>query len=293
MKFFSQRVVAIGAMALILLSAGCTPQPEPDPVIGGIILPHHLLVENEIRDFLEEVASRRDPSTVQRILLLSPNHFGYGYSAIQSTNEPYDATVFDVPDLDLETIQQLADSSPLAIEPADFPKEHGITVPATLLKEVFPDATLVPITLKIGTPESDLEQLIAAIAALDLSQTLVVSSVDFSHYVSEQVALANDQRTIFTLEKTEQNLQNEGIDYGLFEALQEIAQTESEPDGETAPEAVAFDSPESLYVLIRVMEKQNALDFNLWKRTSSASITGLEDPLQNTSHVFGWFEGTF
>jgi AmmeMemoRadiSam system protein B len=282
--------------------AGCASQSEPEPTIGGLILPHHLLVENEIRDFLEEIASRRDPSTVQRILLLSPNHFGYGYNSIQSTDENL-GTFFETLSLDTSTIQQLADTSPLAIEPTDFPKEHGITVPAALLKEVFPNATLIPITLKPGASERDLEQLVAAVGALDLSQTLVVASVDFSHYVSEQVALANDQRTIFTLEKVELTLANEVIDYSLFEALQRISQSEEEPEFEVGngndvefssenslSDAVAFDSPESLYVLIRVMEGQNTLDFNLWKRTSSASITGIEDPLQNTSHVFGRFQ---
>lgn len=162
--------------------------------------------------------------------------------------------------------------------------EHGITVSWALLKEVFPNASLVPITIKPGTSQGELDRLIEGMMELEIENTLVVASIDFSHYVPEEIAVSNDTQTVGWLESLSSTT-TEPLEW--YEALQILAY----PNNLLLyPDAVAMDSPESLYVLARLMDASDSTTFILWKRTSSASLTGITDPTQNTSHLFGWFE---
>ncbi len=240
----------------------------------GAIIPHHLFVEYFMDGFYEEIANKE----VERVILISPNHYGYGYSYIQSIDKKTDE---NSPELDLDFVYALKDSSPLQIVSNDFDKEHGIYTHFDFINESFPNAKIVPITLKSTTPKKYLDDLILAIENQDLSKTFVIGSIDFTHNEVEEIALQNDQMITDWLEKWENN---EVL--LTFQAVSKI----SESLGGENYDSVAMDSKETFYLLLNLMEHLNAEDQNLWKRTSSAQFTGSNNPAENTSHLFVSFE---
>lgn len=270
-------LVILGVLTLGTLSSCSTESIADDDgsdnLIKGAVMPHHLIVDNYIDEFYSELAKNTD---IKRIILIAPNHFHYGFNYIQTTNSIQGAT------LDLDFVNYLYNEEALYIEPEFFDREHGVFVHYDFIHRHFPDAKVVPIIIKKYTSKELLDTLIETISERDLSNTLIISSIDFTHLTSEETALKNDDRTVNWLYEWSEKKHTEN----QFEDIHELAISLT-MDTE---EAVAIDSPESLYVITQLMEKQNVYNFIPWKRTSSASLTGITDPLQNTSHIFMKFE---
>ncbi|MFA6436158.1 MAG: AmmeMemoRadiSam system protein B, partial [Candidatus Gracilibacteria bacterium] len=153
------------------------------------------------------------------------------------------------------------------------------TVEEPFLVSTFPNAKLLPLIIKTNTPQERIDLALEKLLQLDLSHTIIVGSLDFTHYTSEETALKNDERMVNFFE----NLNNETITLDTIKTLATSFDLDQTPDG------LAVDSPETLYFFLRLMQSQNALAFTLWKRTSSASLLNNSDPTQNTSHLFGTF----
>jgi AmmeMemoRadiSam system protein B len=124
--------------------------------------------------------------------------------------------------------------------------------------------------------------VIKEILKQDLSNTLIIASIDFTHYETEEIAIKNDKRIMDWLKTWNAETK---VQKNLLENIKKIALSIS---GNTKT-AVAMDSPESFYTLVKIMENLGAKDSFLWKRTSSTSILNIKDPLQNTSHLFVTF----
>jgi len=265
----------LSVLAFIILLSTYSHARLPNE-IKGIVVPHHLLVEQYI-DQLYKLTAEKDPN-INRVILISPNHFGYGFSYIQSTNQAF--TPKNSPRLDKNMIIALSKKSPLTIDSTFFEKEHGIMSELPFIKKYFPNAKVTPIRIKPTTPESQLDLLVKVISTMDLSRTLIIASIDFTHYESEETAVKNDNRIIEWLKNwgTTSQLAN-------FQEIKILARSLVK----STEDSVAMDSPESFYVLVKLMEKESTKNFTLFKRTSSASLLKIKDPLQNTSHLFGTF----
>ncbi len=243
--------------------------------VRGIILPHHLLVASFMEKFYGQLAAE---NSYDRVVILAPNHFGYGYNFVQTTD-----AVEGGPGLDLKWIDTLEESKTARMETADFGKEHGAYVHYPFLRKYFPKALIVPIIIKNDTPCRTLDQLADKLAELrdrEEGRTLILASLDFSHYSAEEISAANDRRTIAWLEK--------GAAFEAGNLCQESVEMAVSLDSET-PDAVAIDSPGVIYVMQRLMQNSGAANFNLWARTSSASLLDSVRPIDNTSHVFGFY----
>lgn len=270
----------MGTLTIQSIETNSTPDPINPPnqtitekSIKGIILPHHLLVKTQMDEFYKLTA--KNHPNINRIILVSPNHFLYGFHYIQSTDQEF--TPKNSPKLDQYFIENLAKNTPLEIEPKDFEKEHGIMAELSFISKYFPKAKIVPITLKSDIPQDRLDSLIKEINKADLSNTLIIASIDFTHYETEDVSVENDNRTISWLKEWGKEDQKD-----IFNSIKKLAKS---PAAITRS-AVAIDSPESLYIVVKVMENLDAKTVSLWKRTSSASLLNIKNPLQNTSHLF-------
>lgn len=236
--------------------------PNPAPVspcntssIRGAIIPHHLFVESYIEAFYKTLENFR----ITTVVVLSPNHFNSGYAWIQ------------------------LDSGLLNSD------EHGITVHADFIRKHFPNATIHPIIFKRGTPQTHIDSALKKWLEDADQNTFVIASIDFTHLESEIIALQNDARTIQWLSEWSQK--GSPREFSL-EELKALAQTVGADETlEADLEAVAMDSPESLYALLKWMEHLEITNFNFWKRTSSNGLTGLDLPASNTSHIFVSFSG--
>ncbi|MFC1615807.1 AmmeMemoRadiSam system protein B [Patescibacteria group bacterium] len=270
--------IVLGSFLVICVLSSCSvdsgevfSDEEPGVLkntVRGVVLPHHNLVGNYIDEFYSEIAEEN----VDRIILISTNHFDLGYHFIQST---YDLDS----DLEFQTdfIEILYKENILSVEETGLDGEHGIIVHIDRIEKYFSEVQVVPIMIKWKTPQKKLDDLVEAILREgDMDRTLVIASIDFSHFVREETARANDERTMEWFE----NWENEEI---LELSLEEIWDLEKSIEMDTK-EATALDSPETLYVFAKLMGDPEEVE--LWERTSSHFLYGGNDPMQNTSHLF-------
>lgn len=248
-----------------LAFAGCQSSSSLGQSVRGAIVPHHTLVEHEMEAFYSEIA---DPEA-RHVILISPNHYGFGFNYVQTDEVRGPAA--DI----------LVNQGVLIPESEDFDQEHGIYVHMPFLEKYFPKAEVIPITVKVGTPQSVLDELIDGLTTYaDSDGTYVIASIDFSHYVTEEIALMNDERTKTWLMDWEERPSE-------F-SLADLAEVQS-PIVAYNDDSIAIDSIESLYVLLKLMERSGGRDFDFWKRTSTTTVLEMNDPDFNTSHIFAKF----
>lgn len=242
--------------------------------ITGAIMPHHLLVDFEIEKTYALIA-KQNPN-IRTLIVLSPNHFGYGFNAIQTTNA-------NISHLAVEEINTLATTLSIFIEPKYFTKEHGIMVHIPFIQKHFPDTTIIPIIIKQGTNQKKLDALITALRPQLDEKTLIIASIDFVHYTDEQTSMMEDKRTMEWI--TSHSLSDDA--QTAFATLTQIAKSMPHVAN---PDAVAIDSPESLYVMTQLLQNTPTTKAVIQKRTSSNSLLHVDLADENTSHIFATFE---
>lgn len=264
------------ACALPILALGACEAPIENDAPSALILPHH----NLVGEFIDEVYSDVASDQIERVIIVSTNHFDTGYSNIQSSKS-FKTTL----DYDDELIDHLGNEKVLRVEERNFNLEHGITVHTEYIEKYMPDAQIVPIIIKWGVPEPELDSLISAVKSSNLENTLYVGSIDFTHYVSEEIASENDARTMQWLEDWGDG-KVEDISLQTFWDLERSIGYEPDLQAESDLVEVptAMDSPETMYVITQLVGEPEEVE--IWKRTSSASMYNIENPLENTSHLF-------
>jgi AmmeMemoRadiSam system protein B len=248
----------------------------------AVIIPHHMIVSAKIDDLLGDLAKSYD---FERIIILSPNHFNYGFRYIQTTNNSLDSMRIDIP-----AVTGLNAGQSAIIENKDFQKEHGIMSEIPFIKKYWPAAQLIPITIKTATPEWRLKKLSEELSRLNNKKTLIIASLDFSHYCTEETARKNDRRFLDWISAHSKTTDKKTSGKrGTSVSLEEIKQLAiSYPDIST--DAIAIDSAETFYAFWLLKSAKNLNDRSPFGRTSSAEITGNTDPSQNTTHIFATFK---
>ena len=231
-------------LILILIVGACSSEQAPNV---GLVLPHHLLVEDQIDEVYESVSDQN----FDKIVIISPNHFGYGFNSIQTNSDNLVSENLDV----------------VYAEPENYDKEHGIYSHYGFIDKYFAKSEVLPITIKPGTHKYQLDKLISGLRDLDLRNTLIIASIDFTHQIAEVEAVESDKKVMEWMTGHEQV---------LFEDIVSFNEGWSE-------DQIAIDSPESLYVLFKVFEGATV---EVLERTSSADILGFSNGDLNTSHIF-------
>jgi poly-gamma-glutamate synthesis protein (capsule biosynthesis protein) len=160
-----------------------------DRPVTGLIVPHHLLAAPLAADAFRFAAA----GDYRRVILLSPDHFGLGETDITvSTRDfltPFGRLAADRAVADVLLVDSEARAGDF------FYREHGIQAVLPFVRRNFPDADVVAVTLRNGTPRAVVDRLAEAMRPLVDDQTLVVASVDFSHYLSAAEASARDTQS--------------------------------------------------------------------------------------------------
>lgn len=162
--------------------------------VTGITVPHHLLARDLIADAFARASLRHD---VDRVIILSPDHFFTGKTPISIARRDFN-TPFGL----LSTDQKLAEkilAVPAVSRGKYFYREHGINALTPFVKYHFPQANVVAIAIKEGTPQRILDPFVEALKNSIDARTLIVQSTDFSHYLTKREADVRDQETIRVL----------------------------------------------------------------------------------------------
>lgn len=156
-------------LTIILLTTFTSQAVELDSAqwCGGVV-PHHLLVVDEIEKFWQEIYERCNADV---IVLIGPDHNDRGDDVISTAAD-------EITHID-----------------------HSITTHLPFIEQVFPNARVVPIVVRSDGTKAQMMQLADELRKhYPENNVLVVASVDFSHYQSSAAAQAYDQETIAAIQ---------------------------------------------------------------------------------------------
>lgn len=234
-------------------AAKATPDSFTTPILGGVI-PHHLLPSFIIADFFHRL-SAQDPAT---IILIGPNHYEAGKYNILTSRDPW-ATPLGNLNVNEDIVNSLLSSHLAAVDEPVFDNEHSIGAEVAFIKYYMPQAKIVPIILKHEVTAAELDALSDQLAPLVTPSTVLVSSVDFSHYLTSPQAQLKDQETQNSIQ--------------TFNYQRILSYSHDH-----------LDSPGSIVTLLKVMQKLGATNSYMLYHTNSGEI--LKQPFVSTTSYF-------
>jgi len=226
-----------------------------EKVISGV-MPHHLIAGKYLATYFEKLRGQ-NPRT---IVLIGPNHLQKGHDSIVSGVYGWQ-TPYGILKTDEQSIKNLENAGMLKINDATIDGEWSISGDVPFIKKIWPDANIIPIIVKNDINHLELDNLAIQLANILPENSLLLASVDFSHYLPKEVADFHDELSINTL------------------ASGNIANLEK----------IEVDSQNSLYLLMKYNQLKGSEKFNLVSHTNSADIMGQPDLQETTSHVIGYF----
>lgn len=166
--------------------------PVADGIVGGIV-PHHDVAGAMILRFYATLkASGVSP---KRVVLVAPDHYRAGRGAVTVCGADWE-TVSGTLRADAAVVGAIVRSGAATRDDRIFVREHGVTTHLPLIRETFPDATVIP--LAIRTSASDMQLLVLRKLLLPFLRDggLVILSMDLSHRKSPADAAREDARTL-------------------------------------------------------------------------------------------------
>ena len=169
-------------------------QSTPLPYrITGLTVPHHLLAADLIAGAFA-LASGQD---YRRIIILSPDHFQRSRTPFAVAIRNFQTVMGEVP-IDAAAVDRLREN-PLVSASNLFSHEHGVRALLPFVAHYFPRARVVAVALHRDSQPSQWDSLAQTLAPLLTSDTLLLQSTDFSHYLPWPQARRYDQETLRVL----------------------------------------------------------------------------------------------
>lgn len=224
--------------------------------VRGMILPHHLIVGDKIAEFLTRAFGSYDCS-IKKIVLIGPDHFGMNFSAFSSTDQNF-STPYGVLPLEKSEVSSLFREGFAELNNQAFIREHSLSSITPFLKKHFPSSRVLPILTKLDIDDNDVDNLVSYLSNYIDDTTLVIASVDFSHYTPYEVAIAHDKMTYSAMTQ---------LDYERLKKAE-------------------TDSNQTLILFLKLMNKLNSLNIVDYLNTNSMDVVGHNDPSLMTSHQF-------
>ena len=225
----------------------------------GATLPHHEVASDYLAKFFSQLAKDQ---AVNTFIILGPNHSDIAaWPAISA--EVYWQTSRGSVYQNENILNELVESETVVYDQENFIPEHSIKTIIPFIKYYFPKAKVVPIILTSRHDES-MSLALAEKISLELEdkKTVLLSSLDFSHYLDIETAQQNDDVTLQAIyDKDYSLLSNLNSDY--------------------------LDSPPVLITLLETMRLLEADSFELVDHDNSGNILGSNFDV--TSYIIGYF----
>jgi AmmeMemoRadiSam system protein B len=225
----------------------------PPDTAGGIVN-HHLLAAPLLAQFFEGLKNNK----IKHLILIGPDHLSRGSEPITISAETWGTAYGDLrPDTAL--IDQLSDGGLAHIEEWPFDYEFSVGGLVTFAKRSLPGIDVATIILRGDASNEALAKLAAALPRSP--DTLVVASLDFSHYLTSDAADFHDLTSRAVISDFEINNFNK----------------------------IEIDSLPSLRVALQYFQWRGTFANTLIAETNSAKITDLLDAPSTTSYMNQYF----
>ncbi len=218
------------------------------------IVAHHLLVA----DKMAQVFASLGTGAEKTVVILSPNHFSAGKSALQTTTGSWTTPEGNV-EVDDEAVEKLLGRvSGLHDEPETFKTEHGVSAITPFVKHWFPNAKLVPLVIHDKATEEEVVALASAIEDV-VPHAIVIASIDMSHYLPMHIQEYHDAVTLRAIAEG-------SADFNL-----------------------EIDANDVLQTLFDVNRLRGDQEWVMTHHGSSLAMGATDDWRENTSHILGYF----
>jgi hypothetical protein len=232
---------------------------RPLPGVRAIVIPHHWLAGSLIVEGLRDLAASRRWT---RVVLIGPNHSGAGGASVSTSEWPW-TTPFGRVEADRAAVRTLVGRGLAEPRPDVLTYEHSIDGIVPAIARFLPHARIVPLALRAHWTASEVDRLAAALAEIVDEHTIVVASVDFSHYLSAGEARGRNTETIAALRSLDSrrilSFGNEHVD-----------------------------SPPAIAAVMETVRRLGATRFELRADTNSTEFGGSTLP-PVTSYITGYF----
>ncbi len=224
-------------------------------VYGGIAS-HH--IPTTIPNLVNFYSDLKNNQSVRKIIIIGPDHNDAGKSSISASNVSFFTSYGEVKPIENLSIE-LEKSGLVSIEESPFDFEHSIGSQILVISKIFPGVQVTPIIFRSDIPKGQAKALGEKLASLMDEETVLIASVDFSHYLSTNQSAPIDNKSADVI----RNLDLESIH--LIEA----------------------DSNETLETFMIVMNNKKAFD------NDKVEVLNTNDLMQNfdytTGYVFGFW----
>ncbi len=228
----------------------------------GVIIPHHLIAAVNIAKFYGGLKEVINPSV---IVIIGPNHFEKSpdFEDIKTCQTCLYETTKGSVEIDEDLSEKIVDDGVAFLSEDYFLNEHAIFSHTPFIKNYFPDAKILPILTNWQIPIDKAQELGDWLNENLPADSLVIASVDFSHYVPDGVADFHDKSSFTTITN---------FDYQNVYDLE-------------------LDSPSSIYTLLYLMEKRGYMKSEMLAHTNLTDfLTEYEE--ETTSHLyFAFYKG--
>ena len=215
---------------------------KKDYSIKGGIVPHHLLPGFIIADFFHHL-SVQNPKTV---IVIGPNHYELGNFKILTSLYAW-KTPFGIVQPNIPLTQELINQNVLKVDENVLPRDHSVSAMMPFMKYYLPKAHVVPILVSGKLTQDESRIFSQQLHSILDENTVVIATVDFSHYLSKAEATEKDLMTKKVLRS---------FDYNRLYALNNDY----------------LDSPPSIGILLMLMQKEHATHSDILFNTNSGEI---------------------
>ena len=158
--------------------------------VRSAIVAHHLLVGDKIAQQVAMLGTGRE----ETVVVLSPNHFSQGRSALQTTTGTWRTSYGDL-DVDESAVESLRERVPsLSLEPETFKTEHGVSALAPFVKKWFAQAKIVPLVIHDKATQEEVAALAVALEEI-VPDAIIIASIDMSHNLPLHIQSYHDEVT--------------------------------------------------------------------------------------------------
>lgn len=222
----------------------------------GLTINHHLLADALIAQMIK-IAADQHPKL---LVIFSPNHFLVGDGWMITSDFDWDTGVGVVKE-NHSLVHWLKKNTTVRVDEQPFANEHGIFNLLPYITATMPKVKILPIIFKDGTPDERVDNLVRDLNEKLPADTLIIGSLDFSHYRPKTEADKEDQSTLDVL----QSLDISHMDQAYV------------------------DSRPALRALMLFSKLRGASQFQLVAHQNSAEFTGKPDASSTTSYINGVF----
>ncbi|HOK97267.1 MAG TPA: AmmeMemoRadiSam system protein B [Candidatus Paceibacterota bacterium] len=175
--------------------------------ISAGVVPHHLLAEEIINNFFEELNSS---SSLQTVILFSPDH--YNQTALTGGH---------FITISSQIISTLTQNSLVKVNEFSVSQDQGVMNLMPFFQKYLPEIEVIPILISPLATKEETRELVEELNKIIPENTIFLASVDFSHYLPLPLLLLHDVKSIRTLLNFEE-AEFQKLDVDSWQALYAI-----------------------------------------------------------------------